>query len=95
MITSLIEMLELLNFRHMTTSAIQLKLHDKILLVTSWTEIMSSSLLQITFILRRPGIAIFAEIIKTVTMFIKSICKDSKLVKKIRNYISKCNICIY
>ena len=31
-----------------------------------------------TFILRNPGAAIFADIIKTVTMFIKTTLKDSK-----------------
>ena len=37
-------------------------------------------------ILRRSGVAIFADIIKIVTMFIKAIIKDSKKVKRIRNY---------
>ena len=41
MITSVIEMLELPNFGHMTTSTIQFEPRDKILLVTSWTETMS------------------------------------------------------
>ena len=34
------------------------------------------------FILRRPRVAVFAEIIKIVTIFIKTIFKDSKTVKK-------------
>ena len=42
MITSLIEMLELPNFGHMKTSIIQFESGDKILLVTSWTDIMTS-----------------------------------------------------
>ena len=42
MITSLIEMLELPNFGHMKTSIIQFESGDKILLVTSWTNIMTS-----------------------------------------------------
>ena len=42
MITSLIEMLELPNFDHMTTSTIKFKSRDKNLLVTSWTEVMVS-----------------------------------------------------
>ena len=42
MITSLIEMLELLDFGHMTTSTISLESRGKILLVASWTEIMTS-----------------------------------------------------
>ena len=53
----------------------------------SWAEILTSEpLFQNTFILRRPGVANFAEIIKTETMFIKTIFKDSKKVKPIRNY---------
>ena len=42
MITFLIEMLHLPNFGHMTTSIIWFQSLDKILLVTSWTEIMTS-----------------------------------------------------
>ena len=38
MTTSLIEMLELPNFVHMTKSTIWFEWRDKILLVTSWTE---------------------------------------------------------
>ena len=34
-------------------------------------------------ILRRPGVAIFADIIKIVTMFITTITKDSRKVKRI------------
>ena len=39
----------------------------------------------ITFISRRPGVAIFAGIIKIVPMFNKTIFKDSRKVKRIRN----------
>ena len=46
----------------------------------------------ITIILRRPGVVIFADIIKIVTMFIKTITKDSRKVKKNRNYVSKSNL---
>ena len=42
MITSLIEMLDLSNFGHMTTSTKQFDSRDKVLSVTSWTEIMTS-----------------------------------------------------
>ena len=82
-ITSVIEMLELPNFGHMITSTIWL--------VTSWTEVMMSLWCQNIFILRRPRAAIFAKIIKIVTMFIKTIFKDSKKkeVIRIRNYVSK------
>ena len=92
MITSLLEMLELPNFGHMTPSTIPFEPHDKILLVTSWTEIMTSnSIFQNTFILRRPKIANFAGIIKIVTMIVKT----KKKVKKIRIYVPKCNLYLY
>ena len=42
MITSFIEMLELPNFGHMITSTIQFESRDKILLMISWTETMTS-----------------------------------------------------
>ena len=62
----------------------------------SWTEIMMSQpSFQNPFILRRPRVAIFADIIKIVTMFIKTIFKDSKKIKRIRNYVSKCNLYLY
>ena len=55
MITSLREMLELPSFGHMTVFTICYESLDKILLVRSWTEIMTSQpLLQHTFNLRRP-----------------------------------------
>ena len=47
----------------------------------------SFPLFQNTIILRRPGVAIFADIIKIVTIFIKAIIKDSRKVKRIRNYV--------
>ena len=46
----------------------------------------SQPLFQNTFILRRPGLAIFADIIQIVTMVKKTIIKDSRKVKIIRNY---------
>ena len=52
---------------------------------------MSKSLLQNTFTLTSPGVVFFADIIKIVAMFIKTIFKDSRKVKRIRNYVSKCN----
>ena len=58
MITSLKEILELANFCHMTTYTIQFESHDKNLLRTSSTEIMTPKpLFQNIFILRRPGVA--------------------------------------
>ena len=46
------------------------------------------TLFQNTFILRRSGVTIFADIIKLKTIF-----KDSRKVKKI--FESKCSLCIY
>ena len=46
-------------------------------------------------ILRRPGVAIFADIIKVVTTFSKSIIKDARKVKKIRSYVSKSNLYLF
>ena len=42
--------------------------------------------------LRRPAASIFADIIKIVTMFIKTILKGSRKVRRIRNYVSKWNL---
>ena len=95
-ITFVMEMLQLPNFGHMNTSTIYFEPRDKIFLVTSSTEIMMSwPLIQNTVILRRPGVAIFAGIIKIVTRFIKQIFKDSRKGKGIRNYILKCNLYLY
>ena len=41
-ITCLIEMLELQNFGHMIKSTTKIESCDKILMVTSWTELMTS-----------------------------------------------------
>ena len=37
----------------------------------------------------------FADIIKIVTTFIKKITKDSRTVKRIKNYVSKSNLYVY
>ena len=42
--------------------------------------------------LRRPGVAIFADIIKIVTIFIKKIIQDYKKFKRIINYVSKSSL---
>ena len=66
------------------------------LMVTSWTKIMTSKpLFQSPLILRRPGVDIFADIIKIVSMFIKTITNDSRKTKIIRNYVSKSNLKVY
>ena len=41
------------------------------------------------------GIAIFTDIIKIVTMFIETIFRDSGKVKRMRNYVPKCNLYLY
>ena len=55
----------------------------------------SLPLFQNILILRRPGVVVFADIIKIVTMFIKTITKDSRKVKRIRNYLSNSNLYVY
>ena len=46
----------------------------------------------ITFILNKNY---FIDAIKTASIFIKTILKDSKKVKRIRNYVLKCNLYLY
>ena len=50
---------------------------------------------QKNFILRTPRVAIFADIIKILTLFIKTIIKDSRKVRRIRKYASKWNLYLY
>ena len=64
----------------------------------SWTEIMMSQILyQNDFILRTSAVANFADIIKILIMFIKTIVKNSKKVKKKLEimYQNTIYICIY
>ena len=66
------------------------------MLVTSSTGVITSQLFfQNTVILRKPGVAIIADINKIITRFIKKIFKDSRKVKRIRNYVLKCNLYLY
>ena len=47
-------------------------------------------------ILRNPTVAIFADIIKITTIFIKKISQqDSHQVKRTRNYVSICNLYLH
>ena len=46
-------------------------------------------------ILRMSWVAIFADIIKIVATLIKTIIKNSRKVKRIRNYVWKSNIYLY
>ena len=59
----------------------------------NYDVIMTSTYL----ISRRPSVAIFGEIIKIITMFIKTIFEDSKkkIVIRIRNYFSKRKLYLY
>ena len=56
---------------------------------------MSSAFFQKIFILRRTGVAIFADTIKILTMFIKTILKDSSKLRRVRKYVSKWNLYLY
>ena len=47
-----------------------------------------------TFILRIPRIPSFADLIQIYSN-IKTTLKDSKEVKRVTNYVLKCNICLY
>ena len=42
-----------------------------------------------------PGVAIFADIIKIATMFIRTIIQDSRKVKRIINYVLKSSLYLY
>ena len=44
---------------------------------------------------KRPGVAIFADITIIATFFIKTIFIDSRKVKRIRSFVSKCNLYMY
>ena len=44
---------------------------------------------------KKAWVAIFADIIKIITRFIKQIFKDSRKAKRIRNYVLKCNLYLY
>ena len=63
------------------------------LLVTSKNyDVITFNLKCFTFSLRRSRVTIFADIVKIVTIFIKTIQKDSKKVIRIWNYVSKCSL---
>ena len=49
----------------------------------------------ITFNLRRLRVGNFADSINIAAAFIKKIFKDSSKIKRIRNYVLKCNFCLY
>ena len=72
MITSLIEMLELPNFRYMTTLHYNLNHVIKFFIDKSYDVITFINVFINVFILRRSRIANFTDIIKTATMFSKT-----------------------
>ena len=45
--------------------------------------------------LRKSGVAIYADIIKLLAIFIITIFNDSRKLKMIRNYVSKCSPYLY
>ena len=56
---------------------------------------MPEPLFQNVFILRKPGVAIFADIIKIVTMFIENFIKDLEQLKALETiYQNSIYICI-
>ena len=50
---------------------------------------------QNTFVSTKSDVATFADIIKIVTIFIKITIKDSRKIRRIRNYVSKWNLYLY
>ena len=62
-------------------------------MVTLWSEIMTSkAFFPKNFVLRRPRVAIFADIIKIVTISITTALKDSRIVRRITNYVFDWNL---
>ena len=75
-------MLQLPKFGHTVTSAILFESRDKILLVTSWTKIMTlQTLFQNTFLLKSPRVANFCDIVKIATTFVKTSIKNLREFK--------------
>ena len=94
------------NFSHENARAIKPWSHDHIYIIIwiTWYNFFDDvmdrnydviTFVQKTLILRRPGVAIFADIDKIVTTFIKTILKYSRKVRKIRSYVSKWNLYLY
>ena len=53
------------------------------------------TLFQNVVVLGRSGVGSFADVIKIITIFIKKIFKNSRKIKRNRNYGSKCNLYLY
>ena len=60
--------------------------------VISFSKNFFKKSFQKIFIFRRPGVAVFADIIK---ILVKTILKDSRKIRIIRNYVSKWNLYLY
>ena len=78
MITSLIEMLNLPNFSRIITSTIYIESRDKFCWWRHGKEQCCKFYFKIPVTLRKPTVAVLADIIKIATMFIKTTFKDLK-----------------
>ena len=84
------------NFSHWNGRFAELWSHDHVYnMIRDIIDWNDEVIFQNTFILRRLRLANFANIIKIATLFNKTIFKDRKKVKKIRNYGLKCNVYLY
>ena len=71
-------------------------LRDQMLLVMSWTEILTAySLFENSFILRRPKVSNFAGLTKIATRLIETTFQIWKKVKRIQHYVLKSNLSLY
>ena len=84
MLTSLIEMLKLPNFGHMTTCTISFESRDEFFSVRSWIEIMTSwSLFENILILRRPRKGLLLISSKVWSFLLKQSLKTQKMLKEL------------
>ena len=95
MITPLTEMLELPNFGHMAKLTLWHYDLNHVIKFCWWRH--EKKLWRHNFFFKkllffwRPGV----DIIKILTTFIKTTLKDSRKVRRIRNYVSKWNLYLY
>ena len=45
--------------------------------------------------LRKPRVAVFADVIRIIIRFITKFFKTQEKLKRIRNYVQKCNLYMY
>ena len=86
MITSLREVLEILKFGHMTISTKKLSHVIRLCLLRHRLKFWRHS------IYFKIALANFPDIIKIATTFIETTFKDSKKLRRTRNYLLKCNL---